>query len=72
MYYTLTRLKVPPDPVPNELLKQDGFVAEESVEKDNDSLYFEDIDPQWMQELLNNNENLEADKVSIAETGNKK
>lgn len=69
VYYTLTRLKVPPDPIPNELLKQDGFVAEESIEKDNDSLYFEDIDPLWVHELLDV-ESPNADRINVADTKN--
>lgn len=67
VYYTLTRLKVPPDPtISNDLLKQEGFIAEESIEKDNDSLYFEDINPLWVHELVD--EDLtEANKTMSAE-----
>lgn len=67
VYYALTRLKVPPDPtISNDLLKQDGFVAEESIEKDNDSLYFEDLDPLWIHELVNE-ELSEENRSVIAE-----
>ncbi|MGC9053965.1 MAG: penicillin-binding protein [Candidatus Hydrogenedens sp.] len=67
VYYTLTRLKVPPDPtISNDLLQQEGFIAEESIEKDNDSLYFEDIDPLWVHELVNE-ESSELNKTVITE-----
>jgi len=54
VYYTLTRIGEPPNHSPNKLIVENKSVSEENIEKDNDSLYFEDIDPQWMQELLNN------------------
>jgi len=67
VYYTLTRLKVPPDPTfSNDLLKQEGFIAEESVEKDNDSLYFENIDPLWLHELMDE-DSTEVSKTMSAE-----
>ncbi len=67
VYYTLTRLNVPPDPtISNELLKQEGFIAEESIEKDNDSLYFENIDPLWVHELVNDEQLPEVDQTAVA------
>ncbi|HPP58480.1 MAG TPA: penicillin-binding transpeptidase domain-containing protein [Candidatus Hydrogenedens sp.] len=75
VYYTLTRLKVPPDPVPLELLKQDGFIAENSVEKDNDALYFESIEPQWINEILTDEPSMPVNEKAtdslFADTGKK-
>ncbi len=69
-YYTLTRLKVPPDrPINNDLLKEDGFVAEKSIEKDNDLLYFEDIDPLWVHELMKDEP---SEKGNVLAKGNDK
>lgn len=44
VYFALTRLNVPPDPVEMNPKNQEGLLAELSIKKDNDLVYLEDGD----------------------------